>query len=250
MRDCRLSISVIVCAVVLFSLGLSSAVNAQNRIKLTAKLSEPTDGIANVTVAFKIDEGWHAYEATDVGQVLTVSLELPDDVVAAGRWQKPESVAYREAMIYKGEGRFTRKLAIADSDSVRQVVVKVAYQVCTERGCLAPSEAKFELPIAAASASNASTKKDGFDYSNAYFSAPELLMADGELLNVASKQHYISPAMYDIDNDGALELVTGDVAGKVRVYENESNDADGMPVWADAGFLSSTSGEQTMAKNW
>lgn len=39
-------------------------------------------------------------------------------------------------------------------------------------------------------------------------------MADGDLLNVASKQPYIFPAMYDID--GALELVTGDVAGKTK----------------------------------
>ena len=56
--------------------------------------------------------------------------------------------------------------------------------------------------------------------------------------------------MYDVDRDGDLELITGGVGGRIRVYENENNDQGGTPVWTDVGFLRTTSGEKVMAKNW
>lgn len=251
MRDSRLCVGVVICAAMLFSFSVSSSVCAQERISLTAKLTESTDEIAAVIVSFEIEEGWHAYAETEIGQVLEVELELPDDVVPAGRWQKPEAVPYDDgAMIYEGEGSFSRKLSIPASDAVRQVVVTVAYQVCNKRGCMAPDEAQFELSIPATVPSPTAPEKASYHFDNAHFSTPVLLIADGELLNTSAGQNYVSPAMYDVDRDGDLELITGGVGGRIRVYENENNDQGGTPVWTDVGFLRTTSGEKVMAKNW
>lgn len=246
MRDCRLLIGAFICIGVL----LCSSVHAQGRITLKAELTEPTDGLANVIVSFEIEEGWHAYAKNENGQVLEVTLELPDDVVAAGRWEKPESVAYDEFLIYEGEGTFSRKLSVEASDVQRQIVATVAYQICNETGCMAPDEVPFILKIPASTPAPAKQKQAGLQFDNKHFAAPELIIADGERLNTKANQMYISPTVYDIDNDGALELVTGDVAGKIRVYENKNDDKEGQPVWTDAGFLPTTEGENVIAANW
>jgi len=247
MRDCRLLIGLVIGTAILFA----SNARAQERIKFTAKLTESADDLAKVIVSFKIDDGWHAYSATEVGQVLEVKLALPDDVVAAGRWQKPKPVDYGDGvMVYKGDGSFSRVLSVPASDAERQVVVTVLYQACNDDGCLPPDEIQFKLPISEAILAPTAPEKNNYTFDNTHLSTPELLMAEGELLNTTADQHYVSPGMHDIDNDGDLELVTGGVAGKVRVYENENKDQNGQPVWIDAGFLHTTSGEDVMGMNW
>lgn len=84
---------------------------------------------------------------------------------------------------------------------------------------------------------------------NAHFEAPFRLMVDDKPLNSAAKQRYPSPAMYDVDNDGQLELVVGDIFGSMNVYENKG-DSGGDPVWNKHYALKSADGEAIKVSNW
>ncbi len=80
--------------------------------------------------------------------------------------------------------------------------------------------------------------------------APVRLMVGKEALNVAAKQMYPSPAFYDIDGDGQMELIVGDIFGTLNVYENKNNSGKGDPVWAKHKALRSVDGEKIKVSNW
>ena len=81
------------------------------------------------------------------------------------------------------------------------------------------------------------------------FDDPIRLMVGNEPLNTSARQMYPSPAWYDVDNDGKIELVVGDISGAINVYEN-SNDGDGDPVWETHKPLKSTDGASIRVSNW
>lgn len=84
---------------------------------------------------------------------------------------------------------------------------------------------------------------------NAHFEAPFRLMVENEPLNNTAKQIYPSPAMFDVDNDGQIELVTGDLRGSIKVYENQNAD-EGDPVWSKHYALMSSDDKPIKVSNW
>ena len=84
---------------------------------------------------------------------------------------------------------------------------------------------------------------------SATFEDPVRLIVDREPLNAAAKQMYPSPAWYDVDNDGKVELVVGDISGSMNVYEN-TNDGEGDPVWAKHEPLKTANGQNIRVSNW
>ena len=55
---------------------------------------------------------------------------------------------------------------------------------------------------------------------------------------------------YDIDADGQLELVVGDIFGSLNVYENQNETGKGDPVWSQHVGLKSTEGKPIKVSNW
>jgi hypothetical protein len=82
------------------------------------------------------------------------------------------------------------------------------------------------------------------------FASPVRLTVDGKPLNQSVKQMYPSPAMYDVDDDGQLELVVGDIFGRLYVYENQNRSRKGDPVWSKEQALNSRDGKPIKVSNW
>ena len=82
----------------------------------------------------------------------------------------------------------------------------------------------------------------------AQFDAPEMLYVGETPLNKDADQMYPSPAMFDIDNDGQLELVVGDIFGSLNVYENMAKEGD--PKWSEFKPLKTFDGEDIKVSNW
>lgn len=81
------------------------------------------------------------------------------------------------------------------------------------------------------------------------FEAPIRLKVGDQFLNDAARQMYPSPAMFDIDRDGQLELVVGDIFGSLNVYENLS-DEKSDPIWSSHIPLKLSDGEKVKVSNW
>ncbi len=81
------------------------------------------------------------------------------------------------------------------------------------------------------------------------FEAPVRLKVGDQFLNDAARQMYPSPAMFDIDRDGQLELVVGDIFGSLNVYENLSGEKSD-PVWSTHIPLKLSDGEKVKVSNW
>ena len=81
------------------------------------------------------------------------------------------------------------------------------------------------------------------------FEAPVRLKVGEQFLNKAARQMYPSPAMFDIDRDGQLELVVGDISGRLNVYENLS-DEKSDPVWSSHIPVKLSDGANVKVSNW
>jgi hypothetical protein len=81
------------------------------------------------------------------------------------------------------------------------------------------------------------------------FEAPFRLKVGDQPLNNAARQMYPSPAMFDIDRDGQLELVVGDIFGSLNIYENLAN-GKSDPVWSSHIPLKGGDGEKIKVSNW
>jgi len=82
----------------------------------------------------------------------------------------------------------------------------------------------------------------------AQFDAPEMLYVGETPLNQDADQMYPSPAMFDIDNDGKIELVVGDIFGSLNVYENMAEEGD--PKWKAHWPLKTGNGDTIKVSNW
>ncbi len=87
-------------------------------------------------------------------------------------------------------------------------------------------------------------------FTNRHFEAPIRLRVGNEPLNKAAGQMYPSPAVYDVDNDGKVELVVGDISGRIYVYENKNNTGKGDPLWSDHAALKTAKGKNIKVSNW
>lgn len=75
-------------------------------------------------------------------------------------------------------------------------------------------------------------------------------MVGDEPLNTTAKQMYPSPAIYDVDNDGKVELIVGDIFGSLNIYENENDTGKGDPVWSRHAPLKTAAGKAIKVSNW
>ena len=55
-------------------------------------------------------------------------------------------------------------------------------------------------------------------------------MVAGKPLNSTARKMYPSPAIFDVDNDGKMELVVSDIFGSLTIYENQNLFGKGDPV--------------------
>ena len=78
------------------------------------------------------------------------------------------------------------------------------------------------------------------------FAAPVLLTGGDEPLGRGIL--YPSPALYDVDGDGARELVIGDLFGRVRVAEKLPGE-DAF-AWSAPEPLQAADGEDLKFSNW
>ncbi|MDA1265371.1 MAG: hypothetical protein O2816_09875 [Planctomycetota bacterium] len=67
-------------------------------------------------------------------------------------------------------------------------------------------------------------------------------------MNSVENMPFPSPVLFDIDRDGANELVCGDLWGYLWVHENTAS--EGEPVWGKSNKLQSIEGEDIQVSNW
>ena len=127
--------------------------------------------------------------------------------------------------------------------------LKASFAICLSI-CLSPvllsttsAQEKDSVSIRTASVKPATSDED-------LFGSPQLLMVGKSPLNTAARQMYPSPAMFDVDNDGQLELVVGDIFGSLNVYENINKNKQGDPVWSKHKALESLDGKPIKVSNW
>ncbi len=105
--------------------------------------------------------------------------------------------------------------------------------------------------VCAVSVSGLIVRADENDSSfSKYFDVPVLVMVGDRPLNTSAGQMYPSPAVYDVDSDGQVELVVGDIFGSLNVYENQNDSGKGDPVWSQHVPLKSADGEPVKVSNW
>ncbi|MFT5300226.1 MAG: hypothetical protein ACI814_001000, partial [Mariniblastus sp.] len=176
----------------------------------------------------------------------------PDGVSELGEWDRPASFRYENEglTVFTDDVKFSRNLKIKPSEKDREIGVSVKYQVCTAKMCQPPKTFKTKVVLAGVK----SVKPSGPpEFKNEFFSAPEMLHVGDKPLNQDARQMYPSPAMYDVDGDGVVELVVGDIFGSLNVYENKnaggsSQSAD--PVWEKFRPLLAADGDKIKVSNW
>lgn len=85
--------------------------------------------------------------------------------------------------------------------------------------------------------------------SNTNFDDPVFLKVGDAPMNAEGEMMYPSPVMFDVDNDGADELVIGTIFGGIYACEN-SNQGDGDPIWESPVAVNSAAGEPLRLNNW
>ena len=200
-----------------------------------------------ITVNMDIEEGWHTYDDTGPDGVsvrTTLKLELPDGISTVGDWNRPLSLPSAESQditIYEGSIEFTRAIQVNPAAEQDEVALKVRFQACTDKICQRPKTVSFALRIPA---------KPAQDGKANHFAAPVRLLADGKLLNSVARRSYPSPAIYDVDQDGQVELVVGDISGTMGVYEQTGTSKNGDPIWAPRVALKTADGQPVRVSNW
>jgi len=214
-----------------------------------------------VVVQIEIKEGWHTYDQVPEGNpapITEAKLELPDGVRTVGDWERPIGIPYSKdptTMIFEGRVKFACEIEADPGATPREIGVEVDYQVCDDQKCLPPETFQTKLIVPAtkkpvAKMADRNDASEAFKFTNRYFQAPVRLMVGDEPLNTKAKQMYPSPAMFDVDDDGQVELMVGDIFGTLYVYENENDSRDGDPVWSDHSPLKTAEGKAIKVSNW
>jgi hypothetical protein len=80
----------------------------------------------------------------------------------------------------------------------------------------------------------------------AEFAAPVRLKAGDTFLG--EKRLYPSPVLHDVDGDGQLDVVVGDLIGKVTVAQRIAG--EGPPAWAAEAPMQNREGKDLKFHNW
>ncbi len=241
-------IPVVLIAIVSF-FGLMSPANADGPVSVKTSMATDKSNAENVIVKIEIEieDGWHIYDTVpkdEPGIVTKISFEAPKGVKSVGKMKRPASLPYGTsgAFVFEGKVLFASSFRVEASENEREIEVKVLFQACNDRLCQPPKTVKKKIKIPAA-------KKTSNKFTNEHFEAPIMMVVGSNPLNNSARQMYPSPAMFDVDNDGKMELVVGDIFGSINVYENENNKA-GDPIWAKHIRLKTADGEKIKVSNW
>jgi hypothetical protein len=105
-----------------------------------------------------------------------------------------------------------------------------------------PMRALLTLVAAAAVALTASAEPP-----KPLFEPPVRLLSEGAPLNQREQLLYPSPVLLDIDGDRQVELVVGDLWGKLRVYKPAGKRGD--LAWG-RGTVLQANGKELVVPNW
>ena len=207
---------------------------------------DAVEGEANrfsLVVTLEIQQGWHVYGIDNEDSPTTIELELPDGVKQIGDWDQPVSEPYGDSgdtTVYKDVAQFSCDVEVGEtSDS--QFTIVVDYQACTDKFCNRPKSETLTVEIP-----KLADAKTAFE--SAIFESPVRLMKDGK--PIAHRASFPSPAIYDVDGDGADELLVGSLRGTIDVFENVNESKDGDPVWGDRVNLEDSAGKKIKVTNW
>lgn len=231
----------------------------QDPVSVTAEVETSENSKLQHVVSVKLEilDGWHTFDKVPDGNpapTTVVELELPDGIKTVGEWKRPvslPSVKDAGATIFSGNVKFTRAIEIDPSEEARDINVTVSFQACDDARCQPPAEitTSVEIPATEVAKNDEPEENIEFKFESKLFDAPFRLTVGNNPLNTKAKQMYPSPAMFDVDNDGKVELIVGDIFGSLNVYENDS-DSSGDPVWLPYEGLKTADGEKIKVSNW
>lgn len=81
------------------------------------------------------------------------------------------------------------------------------------------------------------------------FAAPVVLTAGDVEINAEDELPYPTPVLFDVDRDGATELVVGDLWGNLFRYERVENE-DGTQGWGERDHVRYHDGAAIELPNW
>ena len=237
-------------------------------------------------VSLGIQDGWHTYDdPTNSSTNTTIDLELPAGAKQVGEWDRPLSEledGSPETKVFTGQAVFNCEITLSKDAIGEKIEVTVAYQACNEKYCNRPTSKTLSVEIKDSPITKKAVLKNGFKndsspkvdsvenktatkvaqkkilekknsrnfvIENELFEAPVRLMVDGKPLQQANDR-FPSPAMYDIDGDGANELIIGGLRGEVEVFRNSSSDTKGDPIWEAGVPLEDRDGRSIELTNW
>jgi len=197
-----------------------------------------------VTVQMAIASGWHTYDQVGEGTAIptSIKLKLPEGVTAIGDWNRPNSTDGSESnsTVFEGEVSFSKSIAVPQNLFGKSVDVIVSYQACTDKMCNRPQKKTISIAIP--------TKEPYAD--SILFEPPVMVLVKDEPLNTVAKKMFPSPGMFDVDGDGQVELVIGDLLGAVGVHENLNTSGTGDPAWGPREELTGIAGDAIETPNW
>ena len=237
-------------------------------------------------VSLGIQDGWHTHDDSINSRInTTVDLELPAGAKQVGEWDRPLSEpkdGSPEEEVFTGQAVFSCEITVSKDAIGEKIEVTVAYQACNEKYCNRPTSKTLSVEIKDSPITKKEVLKNGlkngsseevdpvenrettevaqkkilekknsrkFVIENELFEAPVRLMVDGKPLQQANDR-FPSPAMYDIDGDGANELIIGGLRGEVEVFKNSSSSIKGDPIWEAGEPLEDCDGNSIELTNW
>lgn len=81
------------------------------------------------------------------------------------------------------------------------------------------------------------------------FAAPALIVGVDGPINSEKNLLFPTPVLFDVDRDGATELVVGDLWGSLYIYERV-RDEDGAADWSTGTALTYADGVNVELPNW
>ncbi|TWU38834.1 FG-GAP repeat protein [Novipirellula aureliae] len=235
-----------------FSCCLALDAAAQKPVEVTASIQsndEDTEhGVLKVTLDIK--EGWHTNDEADEDSITStaISLKLPAGATEVGEWERPLGMPSNNSLqtsIFEGQVTFRRKIKINDSALGKDIGVTVRYQACNDSVCNAPQKSDLTVRIP-----DATTLPKSKVATDPVFDSPVIIMVYDDSRDTNSKLRFPSPAIYDVDGDGQLELVSGSLMGHIGVYENTNTSGKGDPIWGPREPLKNSEGDIIRSPNW
>ena len=234
----------VLASLMLFSFATASSLEQAVTIKGSIKPEAAKLNHFTVTIQMDIASGWHTYDQVGEGSEVATSLKLklPEGVTAVGDWNRPNSTDGSElnSLAFEGQISFSKSVTIQPTAYGKSIDVVVSYQACNDRICNRPQNKTITIAI---------PKKES-PSSASLFERPVMIRVKDAPLNTVAMKRFPSPGMFDVDGDGQVELVVGDLMGGVGVYENLNTSGTGDPTWGSREDLKCIEGDAIETPNW